>query len=258
MIQIAKYMVQVMKRMIQDCKMHDTDYETEVKMADIIILPDDKEAKEQIIEVGRRMYDKDYCAANDGNISCKTKDGFFWVTPSGVSKGFMSEDILVKTDIDGNIIENPGNRKVSSELKLHLSVYKNRKDAGAVVHAHPPVSTAFACARKAMSKPVLSEAILNLGEVPCAPFAVPGTDELAESIIPYVKNHVAVLLANHGAVTWGESMIKAYYRLETLEYYAKMLIRLGELPQPPVEFTSEEKAAIEALRGGFGINLSCE
>ncbi len=109
-----------------------------------------------------------------------------------------------------------------------------------------------------MTRPVLSEAILNLGEVPCAPFAIPGTDELAESIVPYVKDHVAVLLANHGAVTWGETMIKAYYRLETLEYYAKMLIQLGELPQPPVDFTPKEAASIAALRKGFGINISCE
>ena len=123
--------------------------------------------------------------------------------------------MLVKTDLAGNILENPEERKISSELKLHLKVYALRDDVNAVVHAHPPKATAFACARKAMTKPVVSEAMLNLGEVPCAPFAVPGTEELAESIVPYVADHAAVLMANHGAVTWGESMIRAYYRLET-------------------------------------------
>lgn len=218
-----------------------------------IIFPDDREAKRLIIEVGKRMYDKDYCAANDGNISCRTEDNALWVTPSGVSKGFMTEDILVKTDMEGNILENPGDRRISSEVKLHLKVYQNRADTGAVVHAHPPVATAFACARKSLTRPVVSEAVLSLGEVPCAPFAVPGTDELAESIVPYVNGHVAVLMANHGAVTWGEDIIKAYYRLETVEYYANMLVRLGELPQPAIDLTPEEVAGIAALREKFGI-----
>ena len=224
-------------------------------MSDKILLPDDSEAKRLIIEIGKRMYDKNYCAANDGNISCRTADNALLVTPSGVSKGFMTEDILVKTDLSGNILENPGDRRISSEVKLHLKVYQHRADVNAVVHAHPPAATAFACARKAMTRPVVSEAVLNLGEVPCAPFAVPGTDELAESIVPYVSDHAAVLMANHGAVTWGDSMIRAYYRLETLEYYANMLIRAGELPQPAVDLSEEEVAGIIACRQGFGIKL---
>ena len=106
-----------------------------------------------------------------------------------------------------------------------------------------------------MTKPVVSEAMLNLGEVPCAPFAVPGTEELAESIVPYVSDHAAVLMANHGAVTWGESMIRAYYRLETLEYYAQILMLTGERPEPAVDLTPEETAAIRACREKFGIRL---
>ena len=157
--------------------------------------------------------------------------------------------------MQGNILENPGERRISSEVKLHLKVYQHREDAGAVVHAHPPAATAFACARKAMTRPVVSEAVLNLGEVPCAPFAVPGSDELAESVVPYLHGHAAVLMANHGAVTWGSSMTQAYYRLETLEYYANMLIRVGELPQPAVELSEEDMAAISALREKFGIVL---
>lgn len=224
-------------------------------MSGKILLPDDNEAKRLILEVGKRMYDKNYCAANDGNISCRTEDDALWVTPSGVSKGFMTEDILVKTDLQGNILENPSEKRVSSEVKLHLQVYKNRADAGAVVHAHPPAATAFACARKPMTRPVVSEAVLNLGEVPCAPFAVPGTDALAESIVPYLHGHAAVLMANHGAVTWGSDMMQAYHRLETLEYYANMLILIGEFPHPAVELNEEEIAGISALRQKFGIVL---
>lgn len=224
-------------------------------MSGKILLPDDGEAKRLIVEAGKRMYDKNYCAANDGNISCRTEDGGLWVTPSGISKGFITEDILVKTDMQGNILENPGERRISSEVKLHLKVYQHREDAGAVVHAHPPAATAFACARKAMTRPVVSEAVLNLGEVPCAPFAVPGSDELAESVVPYLHGYAAVLMANHGAVTWGSSMTQAYYRLETLEYYANMLIRVGELPQPAVDLSEEDMAAISALREKFGIVL---
>ena len=224
-------------------------------MRGTVMLPDDAEAKRSIIEIGKRMYDKNYCAANDGNISCRTRDNHLWVTPSGVSKGFMTEDILVKTDLNGNILENPGDRRISSEVRLHLKVYAHRDDVNAVVHAHPPKATAFACARKAMTRPVVSEAVLNLGEVPCAPFAIPGTDELAESIVPYVSDHAAVLLANHGAVTWGDSMIRAYYRLETLEYYAQLLMLVGELPEPAVELSPEEVEGIVACRKGFGIRL---
>ena len=214
--------------------------------------PDDAQAKANILEAGRRMYDKDYCAANDGNISCRTADGGFWVTPSGVSKGFMTEEMLVKVDAEGNILEKHTELGISSEINLHLAVYRNRPDVNAVVHAHPPLSTAFACARMNMDKPVVNEAVLNLGEVPCAPFALPGTTDLADSIVPYLQGHAAVLLANHGTVTWGESMERAYFRLETLEYYAKMLILTGLGPKAHL-LNEEEKKGIESRRQRYGI-----
>lgn len=217
-------------------------------------LPGDAEAKASILDVGRRMYDKNYCAANDGNISCRTADGNLWITPSGVSKGFMSEDILIKVDMDGNELENRGGMHASSELQLHLNVYRERPDVGAVVHAHPPVATAFACARKDLDIPVVTEALLNLGTVPCAPFATPGSPELAETIIPYVKGHAALLMASHGTLTWGQDMIQAYYRLETLEYYANMLVITGHVPEPHI-LTPEEVKAVEERRKGYGIVL---
>jgi len=224
-------------------------------MSNTVNLPNDAEAKALILEIGRRMYEKNFCAANDGNISCRTEDGNFWVTPSGVSKGFMKEEMLVKVDAFGNIIEKNGDHKISSEIKLHLKVYEERPDMNAVVHAHPPVSTAFACARKDLKKPVVTEAVLTLGEVPCAPFAVPGTPELAETIVPYVHGHAACLLANHGALTWGKDLIQAYYRLETTEYYANMLVLTGEMPVPVHVLDDEELAAVEERRKGYGITF---
>ncbi len=211
-------------------------------------LPGDAEARENIIEAGKRMYDRGFCAANDGNISCRTEDGFFWVTPSGFSKGFLSEDVLVKVDIDGNIIEKNADVKISSEIKLHMNVYKHRPDMNAAVHAHPPLSTAFACARMDMNIPVVTEAVLQLGEVPCAPFAAPGTPELAETIVPYLKGHAGCLMANHGSLAWGASMEQAFFRLETMEYYAKILMLTGIRPEPAhvlegrdLQFTLEQR-----------------
>ena len=154
-------------------------------------LPDDAQARANILEAGRRMHAKGFCAANDGNISCRTADGGFWVTPSGVSKGFMAEETLVKVDIDGRILEKNAGLGVSSEINMHLTDYRNRPGVNAVVHAHPPLSTAFACARMDMDKPVVNEAVLNLGTVPCDPFAPPGTPELAASIIPLLQGHAA-------------------------------------------------------------------
>ncbi|MBR2736072.1 MAG: class II aldolase/adducin family protein [Firmicutes bacterium] len=217
-------------------------------------LPDDAQAKANILEAGRRMYDKDYCAANDGNISCRTADGCFWVTPSGVSKGFMEEETLVKVDIEGNILEKNSELGISSEINLHLAVYRNRPDVNAVVHAHPPLSTAFACARRNLDKPVVNEAVLNLGTVPCAPFALPGTKDLADSILPYLQGHAAVLLANHGSVTWGDSMERAYFRLETLEYYAKMMILTGLGPKAHL-LSEDEQRGVESRRERYGIVL---
>ena len=218
-------------------------------------LPDDAGARANILEVGRRMYDKGFCAANDGNISCRTEDGFFWVTPSGVSKGFMTEDILVKVDAEGNVVERNADVKISSEIKLHMNVYRHRPDMNAVVHAHPPLATAFACARMDMDAPVVTEAVLNLGTVPCAPFAAPGTPELAETIVPYLQDHAGCLMASHGALAWGDSMEKAYFRLETIEYYAKILILTGIRPEPAHILEGKDMEDTLKQRARYGIKF---
>ncbi|WML34829.1 class II aldolase/adducin family protein [Clostridium sp. OS1-26] len=185
----------------------------------------DSEARESIVDIGRRIYEKGFVAANDGNVSCKVGPNTIWVTPTGVSKGFMSTDMMVKTDMDGNIIE--GKLKPTSELKMHLRVYKENPDIMAVTHAHPPIATSFSIAGISLDKPILPEGIVQLGTVPVARYATPGTQAVPDSIAPYCKTHNAVLLANHGALSWGKDIYQAYYRMESVEYYASILLYTG-------------------------------
>ena len=212
--------------------------------------PTDAQAKSDILEAGRLIYQRGLVAANDGNLSVRVGENALWVTPTGVSKGTMTEDMLVKLDLDGNLLM--GARKPSSEVKMHLRIYRENPDAGAVVHAHPPAATAFACAGIPLDRPVLQEAALLLGPVPVAPFALPGSQGVADSIAPFCRTHWAVLLEFHGAVTWGDSMQQAHYRLECLEQTALVTLHLRTLgcgrTMPP-ELVRE----VEGLRPAWGI-----
>jgi L-fuculose-phosphate aldolase len=181
---------------------------------------EEKAARAWICEVGRRLYLRNFVAANDGNISVRLSDGSILATPTNVSKGYMDEDMLVKLDLDGNLISS--HLKPSSEIKMHLRVYKENANVNGIVHAHPPISTAFAISGIELDQPVSPEAVVNLGVVPIAPYATPGTSEVADSIAPYCKTHAAVLLANHGALTWGKDLTEAYFRMESLEHVANM------------------------------------
>jgi L-fuculose-phosphate aldolase len=189
--------------------------------------PSDFEAKESLVDIGRRIYVKGFVAANDGNISCKVGPNSIWVTPTGVSKGFMTTDMMIKMDLDGNIIK--GKLKPTSEFKMHLRVYKENPEIMAVTHAHPPIATSFSIAGISLDKPILPEAIVQLGSVPVAQYATPGTQDVPNSIAPYCKTHNAVLLANHGALSWGKDIYQAYYRMESIEYYASILMYTGYL-----------------------------
>ncbi|MBQ9827053.1 MAG: class II aldolase/adducin family protein [Lachnospiraceae bacterium] len=207
-------------------------------MEDIRKYPTDDEAKELIISIGKRMYERGFVASNDGNLSCKVSDTEIWATPTGVSKGFMTPEMLIKTDLSGNVIE--GDRKPSSELKMHLRCYAEDPEITGVVHAHPEFSTAFACAGLPLDSRVLAEGIVQLGYVPCAPFALPGTQEVPDSIGPFIKDHNAVLLANHGALTWGSSLMQAYMRLESLEFYAKQIMYTRYIMKTESCFTEDD------------------
>ena len=183
----------------------------------------DAKAKNLIVEIGRRMYMKNFVAANDGNISCKVDDETIWTTPTGVSKGFMSENEMVKMRLDGTII-NQVERAPSSEVKMHMRIYNERKDVMAICHAHPPAATSFAIAGLALNQAIYPEAIVNLGIVPCVHYETPGSQQLPDSIAPYVRDYNALLLANHGAVTWGTSLMEAWYRMESMEHYAMIIM----------------------------------
>lgn len=211
----------------------------------------EKQAKKAIIEIGQRMYVRDFVAANDGNISIKTGDNEVWATPTGVSKGFMKKKMLVKVDLDGNVLE--GTNKPSSELKMHLRAYKENPDILSVCHAHPPICTCFAIAGIPLDAPVLAEAIITLGDVPIAPYAELGTNEVPEAIAPYCHTHNGVLLANHGAVTWAEDAFSAYYRLESMEYYAKILLITDKILGKQNKLDEQQVDRLLFMREKFGI-----
>lgn len=212
----------------------------------------DSEAKRLIIEIGKRMYDRRYVSANDGNISIMVGDNRFWVTPAGVSKGFMSEDMLVCVDNKGNVLE--GTSKPSSETSMHLRVYKENKNVKCVVHAHPIAATSFAVARIPLDAAIMTESVLGLGVVPVAEYATTGTPAVAESVAPFCKDYNALLLANHGALTWGEDALQAYYRMESLECYAQIMMNLGYLNRPACLLTKAQVDELIEKRENLGIN----
>lgn len=215
------------------------------------LYPSEKEAKEAILDIGQRMYVRNFVAANDGNISVRTGENEVWATPTGVSKGFMNKKMLVKVDLQGNVLE--GTRKPSSELKMHLRAYQENPQLRSVCHAHPPICTSFSIAGIPLDAPVLAEAVITLGDVPIAPYAELGTKEVAEVIAPYCHTHNGVLLANHGAVTWAEDAYAAYYRLESMEYYANILMITGKILGKQNRFTKEQVDRLIAMREKFEI-----
>jgi L-fuculose-phosphate aldolase len=182
---------------------------------------DEQTARREVVRVGKLMYERSYVVSSDGNISVRLDDGRIVATPTQVNKGRMTEEMLAVTDIEGKPLDD---RRASSELAMHLLIYREREDARAVCHAHPPHGSAFAVAGLAIDAPILSEVILTLGCVPLAEYGTPSTDELTEAMRPLVKHHNALLMANHGAVAYGGDVWQAFDRLETLEHTAKIAI----------------------------------
>ena len=193
--------------------------------------PTDEEARDLLIRVGRLLYEEGLNTGTDGNFSCRVDGGaYLWTTCSGSAKGFLTEADLVKTDLDGRVLE--GTAKPSSELKLHLNVYRCNALAQAAVHAHTVAATALASAGVGLTEPLLAPVPLQLGRVYVAPYAMTGTQVVADSILPYVKDNNAVLLANHGALTWGRDLWQAFTRMETLERCAQIYLQVRALGTP--------------------------
>lgn len=188
------------------------------------------EIKKEICEIGRRIYMNGFVAANDGNISVKVSENEYYCTPTGVSKGFMTPDMIIKIDADGNKLE--GKLNPSSEIKMHMRVYRERPDVNAVVHAHPPTATAYAVAGIPLDKYLLPEAILVLGDVPICKYGTPSTMEIPDSLEPYIQTHDAFLLQNHGALTVGCNLTKAFFVMEEVEFSAKIAFMAPAAGQP--------------------------
>ena len=203
-----------------------------------------------IVEIGRRMYARGYTASNDGNISARLGAERLLMTPKSVCKGFMTPDMLCITDLDGRKLQ--GDRDPSSEMLMHLEVYRQRPDVQAVVHAHPPLATGFAVAGIPLDRAVLAEVLTTLGSVPIAEYATPSTSELPEAVRKYVKAHDGMLLANHGALTVGTDVYGAYYKMETIEHFAKISLVARLLGRENL-IAREEVERLQQLRGSYGI-----
>jgi L-fuculose-phosphate aldolase len=203
-----------------------------------------------IVEVGRRMYARRYTASNDGNISVRLGAGRLLMTPKSVCKGFMTPDMMCITDLEGRKLQ--GDRDPSSEMLMHLEVYRQRPDIQAVVHAHPPVATGFAVAGIPLDRAVLAEVLTTLGSIPIAAYATPSTAELPEAVRKYIKAHDGMLLANHGALTVGGDLFAAYYKMETIEHFA-MISLVARLLGRENLIAREEVLRLQELRGTYGI-----
>jgi len=208
----------------------------------------EEEIRELMCEIGRRVYQNGFVAANDGNFSVKLNDDQFICTPTGVSKGFMTPNMLCKIDKNGKIIQCEDEFRPSSEIKMHLRIYKDREDVRSVVHAHPPYATAFATVGTPLTEPILPEAIISLGTVPIAKYGTPSTEEIPDSIAKYLNECDAILLENHGALTYSVDLLQAYYKMESLEYYAKLLFLTKQLGGPKILSKERVEALYEIRR----------
>jgi len=207
--------------------------------------------REQMCEVGRRVYAKGFVAANDGNISYRLGDDRVLCTPTRVSKGFMKPDDLCIVDMEGKQVS--GVRKRSSEILLHLSVMKARPDVKSCVHCHPPHATAFAVAHEPIPKCTMPEFEVFLGEVAIAKYETPGTQLFADTVLPYVKDTDTILLANHGTITYGKDLEDAYFKTEIIDAYCRILLLTRQLGR--VNYYSDEKAAeLIRIKPALGID----
>lgn len=218
----------------------------------MLIMKDTKELREQICDICHKMWQLGWVAANDGNISVKLEDGTFLVTPTGISKSFITPEKLLRIKESGEIIDGLKGYRPSSELKMHLRCYKERSDVGAVLHAHPPVATGYAVANIALDEYSMIETIVALGSIPVTPYGTPSTYEVPDAIAPYLKEHDALLLQNHGALSVGVDVLTAYYRMETLELFAKISLN-AHLLGGAKEINRKNIDTLIGMRKNYGV-----
>lgn len=192
------------------------------------------EIKQEMCEIGRRVYNRGMVASNDGNFSVKLNDNEYLCTPTGVSKGFMTPEYICKVDAEGNTLEANEGFRPSSEIKMHMRIYKERPDVKAVVHAHPMYATTFAIAGQPLMDPIMPEAVIFLGGVPLAKYGTPGTFEVPDSIMEFLPDYDAVLLENHGALSYGDTLLSAYHKMESVEFYARLMYQTKMIGGPQI------------------------
>lgn len=210
------------------------------------------EIKKEMCEIGKRVYNRGMVAANDGNFSVKLNDNEFLCTPTGVSKGFMTPEYICKVDAQGKVIQANKGFRPSSEIKMHMRVYKERPDVKAVVHAHPLYATSFAIAGIPLTQPIMPEAVISLGCVPIAEYGTPSTEEIPDAVSKYLQYFDAVLLENHGALAYSDSLLNAYYKMESLEFYARLLYQ-SKMLGGPKELTPSQVERLYELRRKMGM-----
>jgi L-fuculose-phosphate aldolase len=208
----------------------------------------EKQHRLDICLAGRWMYDRGYIVACEGNLSVRLDDHRVLTTPTCMNKGMLAPSDLVVMDLEGRQLE--GDRKASSELAMHILFYRMRPDVNGICHAHPPTATGFAVAGRALDQALLPEVIVGLGQIPLVKYGTPGTPELSAAIEPHVPHYDALLLANHGAVTCGPDLLTAFFRMETIEHFAKITLA-AELAGNPTLLSSREVAKLMAARSRY-------
>jgi L-fuculose-phosphate aldolase len=182
----------------------------------------ERKHREEIVRYGRTLHERGLVAAMDGNLSVRLKDEQILVTPTCVSKGNMRAADMVVVDMEGQRVS--GRRNVTSEIGMHLLIYRMRPDIQAIVHAHPPTATGFAAAGIALTQPLVCEVVMGLGCIPLARYGTPGTSELARTLEPFVPHYDAILMSNHGVVAYGDTLERAYMKMETVEHFAQIAL----------------------------------
>ena len=210
----------------------------------------EREYREDICQIGRLVFQKGWVAANDGNITIRLDSDRILATPAGVSKGMMQAEDLIIVDRKGSKIFGRGER--TSEIAMHLAVYDLRPDVKAVVHAHPPLSTGFASAGRSLNLALLPEVVVAMGCIPLAEYGLPGTPALTEPLLPLIPKYEAILMANHGVVCYGEDVLKAYFRMETVEHFARIQL-VAELLGGPRVLPRQEVDKLLDSRGRYGV-----
>ncbi|HJY85646.1 MAG TPA: class II aldolase/adducin family protein [Candidatus Acidoferrales bacterium] len=209
----------------------------------------EEEHRRDVCTVGRWIHQRGFVASTDGNISIRLDPRRILTSPTAISKGMMEPDDLVITDLEGHKLS--GRRNPSSELGMHLLVYRRRPDVNAVCHAHPPVATGYAAAGLPLNKALVSEMVLSLGCIPVARYGTPGTPELSDALEPLVEHYDAILMANHGVVTSGPDLLTAFFRLETTEHFARVAL-VSELLGKQVLLSREDVEKLLRARARYG------